>query len=106
MSASERLAALDEAMTAGPWAFDGIHTIGAPDFPGNKEIAIVNGFHHRRMTNAAAIAALRNALPALQALVAAVEHVCHSIDPDTEPLLVSDVPALRAALASLTERLG
>ena len=98
MSASERLAALDEAMTAGPWAFDGIHTIGAPDFPGNKEIAIVNGFHHRRMTNAAAIAALRNALPALQALVAAVE--LEHRWPDH----LSSCPGCRA-LATLDERL-
>jgi hypothetical protein len=112
VSASEKLAALDAAMTAGPWSppeseYDCI-VASSPTHPGKLTVIAYGPEDERFLADAEGIVTQRNALPELVAFVAAVEGAAKlSLDEvDWEIYRFEMDRQLHAALASLTERLG
>ena len=116
--ASATLRRLHEEATPGPWAIvqrPGV-TIEAVLDGLPREVVSISGqaasFDMRAETpeimaaNGRAVMTLRNALPALADLVAAVEWLAETWPLPVEPVEDCDNCRVRAALAALRERLG
>lgn len=116
-TAAEMMREMDEAMTAGPWCAElGItHAQGGyrqgfpimakgPELNGRRAIMATRGFANipRERANAASVAKLRNALPAMTDALAEYEQLVDRI----AEYLGAPVTSHRAVLAKLKEELG
>ena len=111
---SERLAAIDASMTAGPWQ---VTPCPPTHYPGLADVQTVPPVEHgypacAKESDAEGIAELRNALPALVALVAAAENI-KALDEIPSPITEDRAGLYRrawsahlAALAALDEALA